>query len=71
MLTLRKILGLLVLVTSQVYWPLLDGEVCLRGVKERVADASPLRSSLSLNHLYADVVTPCVAPPLIVQVSVY
>ena len=39
------------LVASQVYWPLLDGEVCLRGVKERVADVSPLRSTPFLRHL--------------------
>ena len=42
---------LLLLVASQVYWPLLDGEVCLRGVKEKVADVSPLRSPPFLCHL--------------------
>ena len=59
------------LVASQVYWPLLDGEVSLRGVRERVleSDVSSV-CILFLNHLYADVVTP-IAPPLTVQVSVY
>ena len=38
------------LIASHTYCPLLEGEVCLRGVKERVADVSPDRGELSLRH---------------------
>ena len=38
------------LIASHTYCPLLEGEVCLRGVKERVADVSPDISVLSLRH---------------------
>ena len=38
------------LVTSHTYYPLLEGVVCLRGVKERVADVSPDRGELYLRH---------------------
>ena len=47
---------------------MLDGDICLRGVKERVTDVSPDRVTSFLSHLKAVVVT---APPLTVQVSVY
>ena len=39
-----------ILVASHTYCPLLEGIVCLRGVKERVADVSPDRGELSLSH---------------------
>ena len=38
------------LVASHTYSPLLEGSVCLRGVKERVADVSPDTAEPSLSH---------------------
>ena len=38
------------LIASQMYCPLLVGGVCLRGVKERVSDVSPVRGGPLINH---------------------
>ena len=49
-LTLALLTVLLLLIASHTYCPLLEGVVCLRGLKERVADVSPDRGVLSLSH---------------------
>ena len=48
--TLSLVIVLPLLIASHTYCPLLEGVVCLRGVKERVADVSPDRGELSLRH---------------------
>ena len=50
MATLTLLTVLPLLIPSHTYCPLLEGVVCLRGVKERVADVSPDRGELSLSH---------------------
>ena len=48
--TLSLVIVLPLLIASHTYSPLLECVVCLRGVKERVADVSPDRGELSLRH---------------------
>ena len=48
--TLSLLTVLPLLIASQMYCPLLVGEVCLRGVKERVADVSSASVKLFLIH---------------------
>ena len=48
--TLLLMAVLPLLIASHTYCPLLEGVVCLRGVKERVADVSPDRGELFLRH---------------------
>ena len=50
-ITILSLLTVLpLLIASHTYCPLLEGVVCVRGVKERVADVSPDRGVLSFSH---------------------